>query len=747
MPGAGGGGGGGLCGCVRRKEATPPRGEVDGGGGGGGKPGTGGGFLALLRRRPRHPGPTMPKAERTMKAALLIQRWYRRSLARMEVRRRYTWTIFQEIEYAGEQDQMKLYNFFNALLTHMPEAAAARVQSPPATGSSSEGSRPASTGGSRPTTAASNATAASGDEPPDIAEELLSPVDAGYKGAHIGSPLTRDDLDRLLDSFRKKKPVRLHARYVVSILREAAVHLRTLPNLNEASTAHARHVTVCGDLHGHLDDLLVIFHKNGLPSAENPYVFNGDFVDRGRHGIEVLLLLLACLLTLPGGVFLNRGNHEDLVMNMRYGFIREIRLKYKRSAECILQLLEDVYRWLPLGTIIDGRALAVHGGVSETTDVPWLKTLPRSKYMSLLRPPVGTTQGPGGDLVDKMEWKQVFDVLWSDPQPAAGCIPNKLRGAGVCFGPDVTEAFLRRSGLQLLLRSHECKPLGFELAHGGKVMTVFSASDYYELGSNKGAYATLAPGEEAPHFVQFQAGAARSRQLTFRQRVDLVEAAALRELRTQVAARRTALEEAFRRRDPEGTGTVTVGEWCAAMEEVTRLRLPWRLLIERLVPSRADGGAAIPVTAGGGRRGSAAKGGTDAVAAAGAPPVRRGSRRVVYKDTLTELAEGAPKKTLADTLYRNKESLQTVFRLIDKDHSGYITAEEFEEALTLLGEQMPGAAADLCRSLDMNKDGAVDLNEFLEAFRLVQMAATGRGSDDTGDADGDDDDGVDSPDE
>lgn len=90
------------------------------------------------------------------------------------------------------------------------------------------------------------------------------------------------------------------------------------------------------------------------------------------------------------------------------------------------------------------------------------KFLPQ--YVSILRPP--TSDDPDF----KTEWKQVIDILWSDPvtSDSISPTPNK-RGAGECFGPETSNKFLQRHNLTTLVRSHECKHDGYEIVHNGNV--------------------------------------------------------------------------------------------------------------------------------------------------------------------------------------------------------------------------------------------------------------------------------------
>lgn len=116
-----------------------------------------------------------------------------------------------------------------------------------------------------------------------------------------------------------------------------------------------------------------------------------------------------------------------------------------------------------------------------------------------------------------------------------------------------------------------------------QVITIFSASNYYAMGSNKGAYMRL-NSQLMPHFVQYVSAASQAKRLTFKQRVGIVESAALKELAVRMREHRDELETQFRKYDPHEKGCISIAKWCYVMEEVTKLGLPWRLLRDKLAP-------------------------------------------------------------------------------------------------------------------------------------------------------------------
>jgi len=87
-----------------------------------------------------------------------------------------------------------------------------------------------------------------------------------------------------------------------------------------------------------------------------------------------------------------------------------------------------------------------------------------------------------------------------------------------------------------------------------------------------------------PHFVQYVSAASQAKRLTFKQRVGIVESAALKELAVRMREHRDELETEFKKYDPDDKGYITIAKWCVVMENVTKLGLPWRLLRDKLAP-------------------------------------------------------------------------------------------------------------------------------------------------------------------
>jgi len=221
-------------------------------------------------------------------------------------------------------------------------------------------------------------------------------------------------------------------------------------------------VIVCGDIHGQFFDLLELFHQGGqIPSTR--YIFMGDFVDRGYHSVETLQLLLAYKARYPDCITLLRGNHECRQVTQVYGFYDECFRKY--GSANAWKYCTEVFDYLALAAVIDGRILCVHGGLSpDIATLDQIRTLERNTEIP--------HEGP------------FCDLMWSDPDEIDTWAISS-RGAGWLFGGKVTQQFNHMNGLELVCRAHQLVQEGFKYMFPEKsLITVWSAPNYcYRCGN------------------------------------------------------------------------------------------------------------------------------------------------------------------------------------------------------------------------------------------------------------------------
>ena len=222
-------------------------------------------------------------------------------------------------------------------------------------------------------------------------------------------------------------------------------------------------VIICGDIHGQIHDLIELFKKGGdIPNSR--YVFMGDYVDRGYNGVEVLELLLTLKIKYPEHITLLRGNHESRQICFAYGFYEEITRKYGNANAW--EYFTDLFDYLPLAALVEGKIFCVHGGLS-----PYISTVDQIRLINR-----------------KMEIPRegVFcDLMWSDPDDIETWIIS-CRGAGWIYGWKVVDEFTHINGLELICRAHQLVMEGFKYWFEKKnLCTVWSAPNYCYRCGNK----------------------------------------------------------------------------------------------------------------------------------------------------------------------------------------------------------------------------------------------------------------------
>ena len=270
-------------------------------------------------------------------------------------------------------------------------------------------------------------------------------VESSYAGPKLESidDVTPEWVVSLMNYQRDQKV--LHKKYASMIIQKATELFEPLDSLVHISIDELEEITVCGDIHGQYYDLLNIFSINGNPSEENPYVFNGDFIDRGSFSVEVIMLMLAWKVCFPDHFFMSRGNHEAKQLNKMYGFEGEVKAKYDIPT---YNLFSQLFCHLPLGHCINKKVMVCHGGLFSKDGVK-LKDI-ADTYRR---------KEPGDEGI-------MVECLWSDPCDMNGRHPSK-RGVGLMFGPDIAEKFLNDNGLCKSVPAHHSLTCVFDCSVAG----------------------------------------------------------------------------------------------------------------------------------------------------------------------------------------------------------------------------------------------------------------------------------------
>jgi hypothetical protein len=227
-------------------------------------------------------------------------------------------------------------------------------------------------------------------------------------------------------------------------------------------------LVVVGDLHGDFTSLKKIMYKINyyeyLKSESNILIFLGDYIDRGKYSLEVLLFLCSIKSMFPTNIFMLRGNHEAYhrFPFSSFDFLNDLQNKFDDSGKTLyIDTMIPFFDSLSGICEINGFSLLVHGGVPVIQDNEFLRNY---KFRM-------------SNMNSDQELFQ--EILWNDPREFTDRewqVSN--RGLGKYFGINTTMNWINHTKTKLIIRGHEpC--MGYKFNHNNRVLTLFSSKDPY----------------------------------------------------------------------------------------------------------------------------------------------------------------------------------------------------------------------------------------------------------------------------
>uniref|UniRef100_A0A336LZL2 Serine/threonine-protein phosphatase n=1 Tax=Culicoides sonorensis TaxID=179676 RepID=A0A336LZL2_CULSO len=250
---------------------------------------------------------------------------------------------------------------------------------------------------------------------------------------------------------------------------------------------------VMGDLHGNYPDLIgferILWH---LSPTLTPckLLFLGDYVDRGVNSVEVVAYLFAYKFHNYEKLHLIRGNHEIRDTQRTFTFYAECTQKFgSKLGDKVWTAINNVFDVMPLAAVIDNKIFACHGGIPP----PWLLQGSIEMLNNIACPL------PSPKDQNQLAWC----LMWNDPvkennsneelqkelEQNNGFGFNVRRGTGYVFSEDALNEFLEKHNLSHVIRAHQAQQHGVSIQFSGKLISVFSSSQYCSMKNDAGCLA------------------------------------------------------------------------------------------------------------------------------------------------------------------------------------------------------------------------------------------------------------------